>query len=384
MFYCSRLLFLFLFCYSTNSNAEKLNLLVLPLSDGTSLIYSVEIKKPCSFEGVHQVNTTKLKLGNKDNWLIENLNFLQNRINFKIIELNLNEDFIEFSISGATNLKFKFLLEKENKCRLKKILNFNDSNYSLDEITIDYSSTFFSPVINKIIIKNNGMDKNLLLYPWALQGMISTYELNAGLAVKTYSNIRKSPKVLNRNSNIKVELLPAFIFRYGPIFLSKDGIGSLLFNTGEFSFLAMAIIEGEPYEAADFNQRKQGIYLGSMVKFNLLELIFYNDFFKEKGYNLKLNLAPEFYFNTDLKFKPQVFIQYWDKKYVDYYFGLSPNKLNQAVNYGTVFEIMHFKGRWTYLLNLGVKFYGREVSSSPSVVRANEIQLVTSLLYKFL
>ena len=146
----------------------------------------------------------------------------------------------------------------------------------------------------------------------------------------------------------------------------------------------MAIIEGEPYEAADFNERKQGIYLGSIVKFNLLELIYYNDFFKEKGYHFKLNLAPEFYFNTDLKFKPQVFIQYWDKKYVDYYFGLSPNQLNQAVNYGTVFEIVHFKGRWTYLINLVVKFYGREVFSSPSVVRSNEIQLVTSLLYKFL
>lgn len=384
MFFYSRLLILFLFFYSANSNAENLNLLVLPLSDGTSYVYSVDLKKPCSFAGVLEVNSTKLKLGKRDNWFIGNLNLLQNRINFKMIELILHDDFIEFSLSGATNLKFKFLLEKENKCRLKKILYFNDSIYSLDQIYIDYSSVFFSPVIKKIIIKNNGIDKNLLLHPWALQGMISSYELNAGLAVKTYSNIRKSPKAIDRNSNIKAELLPAFIFRYGPIFLSKDGIGSLLFNAGEFSFLAMAIIEGEPYEAAEFNERKRAIYLGSIVKFNLLEFIYYNDFFKEKGYNLKLNLAPEFYFNTDLKFKPQVFIQYWDKKYVDYYFGLSPNKLNQAVNYGTVFEIMHFKGRWTYLLNLGVKFYGREVYSSPSVVRANEIQVVTSLLYKFL
>lgn len=358
-------------------------MLVLPLSDGTSFIYSVDLQKPCSFYGIHEVNTTKLKLGNRNNWFIESVNLLQNRINFKIVDLKLNPDLIEFSLSGATNLEFKFIMNQK-KCKLEKILIFNDKVYSLDEIYIEYSTSFFSPVINKIIIKNNGIDTNLLLYPWALQGMISTYELNAGIAVKTYSNIRKSPLVINPNSNIKVDILPALIFRYGPMFLSKDGIGSLLFNSGEFSLIGMGIIEGEPYEAHGFDERTKGFYLGTIVKFNLLELIYYNDFFEDKGHNFKVNLAPEFYFNTDLKFKPQIFVQYWDPKYVDYYFGLGPKKLNRAVNYGAVFEIMHFKGRWTYLLNLGLKMYGREVYTSPSVVRNNEIQVVTSLLYKFL
>ncbi|MDO9180787.1 MAG: DUF4833 domain-containing protein, partial [Bacteriovorax sp.] len=271
--------------------AEKINLLSLPLSDGTSYIYSANLKKNCSFVGVNEVLMTKLKLGRIGNWFIENVNLLQNKINLEIDTKEINEDHILFSLNSAKNLTFEFSFD-QSSCLLKKTLHFNDKLYSLDEIYIEYSSTFFSPVIKKMIIVNNGVDTDLLLYPWALQGAVPTYELNAGPALNIHSNIRVNNLNTFEKHNPSIEPIPAFFFRYGPIFLNKDGLGSLVYHSNEFSLLAMGLLEGEPYLAEGLHERKRGFFLGAIVKYNLVELFYYNDFFYNKGYNMKLNIAP--------------------------------------------------------------------------------------------
>ena len=76
--------------FSLNSFAsERIKLLVLPLSDGTSSVYSVDLVKSCSFEGVSEIHTTHFQIGKKSNWLIENVNLLQNKINFEIAAVGL-------------------------------------------------------------------------------------------------------------------------------------------------------------------------------------------------------------------------------------------------------------------------------------------------------
>ncbi len=379
--------FLFIIFYPLKSNAEKLKLLVLPLSDGTSSVYSVDLVKPCSFEGVDEIHTTRFQIGKKSNWLIENVNLLQNKINFEIDYQNINSQDISFSLNIATNLKFKYSFDKFT-CELKKTLFFNNKAYDLDEIYIEYDSDFFSPVIKKLLVVNKGVSTDLLLYPWALHGIVSTYEFNAGPAVKIHSNIRK-----NSVDDSKVEVIPAFIFRYGPLFLSKDGLGSLLYHSDEFTLIGMGIIEGEPYESEGLHPRKKGFFLGSIIKYKIFELISYNDFFTNKGLNIKANLAPEFYLSLDFKFKPQIFLQYWDKEYVDYYFGVNSDEANSGIsnyegkstlNVGINLELMHFVGNWTYVENLGIKSFGDGVSSSPTVNSKNDIQFITSILYKFL
>jgi len=370
--------------YPLSSNAERIKLLVLPLSDGTSSIYSVNIIKQCTFEGVSEINTTHFKIGKKNNQLLENLNFFQNKINFEIDFKSINSQSIIFSLNIATNIRFKFFYDKDT-CLLKKSLFFNNNDYDLDEIYIEYDSDFFSPVIKKILVLNKGISTDLLLYPWALHGLIATYELNAGAAIKISSNFR-----LNASN---IEIIPAFVFRYGPLFLSKDGLGGLLYHSNEFTLIGMGIIEGEPYENILLHPRKKGFFLGTIVKYNFLELISYNDFFNERGFSVKANLAPEFYLSLSTKLKPQMYLQYWDKKYVDYYFGVNSDEalsgMNEyegqaTLNLGMNIEVMHFFGNWTYVGNLGLKRYGEEVLLSPTVRFKNEVQIISSILYKFL
>ncbi len=379
--------FIVFLIYSPLAYSSNLKLLVLPLSDGTSSVYSVNLKKDCSFLGVEEIQTTRFKVNPQKSKFVEYVNLLQNKFNFEIDNLYLSSNEIIFNLKIASNLQFKYFFDPKN-CTLVKTLYFNDHSYDLDEIYIEYDSQFFSPVIKKLQIINKGMSTDLLLYPWALHGIISTYEFNGGIALKIQSNFRK--KDLNSS---QVEVLPAFIFRYGPFFLSKDGLGSLLFHREKFSVLGMGIIEGEPYESVGLQKRKQGFFLGTILKYDMYELINYNDFFSEKGFSLKFNMAPEFYLSLDYKFKPQVFIQYWDWKYVDYYFGVKDLEESSGMksfrgevtlNVGMNLELMHFVGNWTYVENIGIKKFGKEVYSSPTVELKNDLQIVVSLLYKFL
>ena len=91
------------------------------------------------------------------------------------------------------------------------------------------------------------------------------------------------------------------------------------------------------------------------------------------------------------KFSPQAFIQYWNKSYVDYYFGVKPQEANSkweiyqgtpTINYGGLIEVSHFVKRWTFVINTGVKFYGKEVYSSPTVSKEKEFKVIATIMYK--
>ena len=226
--------------------------------------------------------------------------------------------------------------------------------------------------------------QNVLLYSWALHGQISTYEFSAGLALNLHSNIRINNLNRFQKNDPVLEPIPAIFFRYGPVFFSKDGLGSLLYHSGDFSLIAMGILEGEPYQTTSLKERIQGVFLGSILKYNFFEFIYYNDFFNDKGYNLKLKINPEIYSSMDWKLSPQIFVQYWNSDYLDYYFVVNKVYLgHQAINYGAVMEGIHYVANWSYIIDIGFKNFGKEVYSSPTVSKKTELQLTTALLYKF-
>lgn len=377
------------------AQAEVIKLLSVPLGDETFFDYSVDIKKECTFEGVDSIMIPSYELAEKSNILLTKISFFQKKLNLEIDESEITNNRITFSLKGATNLSFEFIYKKSNStpsCNLVKVIHLNDKKYNMDHIDIDYNNFLGSPVIQKLIIKDeNHQDSDVYLYPWQLRGQISAYELNIGPALNIHTNIRLNNLNTFEKSDPVVEPVPAFFFRYGPIFLNKNGMGSLLFHSHEFSILGMGLLEGEPYKTPGLLERKQGIFAGTILKYDYVELTYYNNFFKNKGFNLKLNVAPEFYYKLSWKFTPQVFAQYWDNKYVDYYFGVSPEetvsglkayKGTHTMNYGTMFEVVHFVNKWTFLTSAGAKFYGKEVYSSPTVVKKTELRFIASILYK--
>jgi outer membrane protein len=386
-----RLSVLLLVLHSSLAYSKTVELLSLPLSDGTSYVFNVNQTKNCSFAGVSDIKTTKLKLGSKSNALIENINLLQREMNLAIAEKDIRSERISFSIKGADNIKLEFSYDKN--CELIKKVYYNNKVSIFEEINIAYNNTLYSPVLKKMTFIGSGNYLNIFLYPWALHGQIATYELAAGPALNIHSNIRRNSLLTFEGSDPVIEPIPAFFFRYGTIFLNKDGLGSLVFHHEDLNIVVMGLLEGEPYRASGLKERTKGFFMGSILKYQAFEFIFYKDFFKSKGTNLKINMAPEFYLKSDWKISPQVFLQYWDDKYVNYYFGVQPSeslssalatyKGTHTINYGTMMEVIHYVDNWTFLGTAGVKHYGNEVSDSPTVTKNNEFRFITSVLYKF-
>lgn len=363
------------------------------MSNGKIFNYEIDQNEKCNFKGVSQIKTPQMERNGEDQSLLETINHLQRKINLGIEESEITQERITFSLKGASNLAFEFYYEP-TKCRLVKVLHINDRQFNLKALRIDYTTFLKSPVLEKItVVSSEEAVEDLYLYPWALRGQMSLYELNLGPAINIHTNIRLNNKNKFEKNNPVVEPVPAFFFRYGPFFLNKNGLGSLLFNFKDFSIVGMGLLEGEPYDGEGLQKRHQSVYLGTILKFNLIELTYYNDFFKDRGYNLKLNLAPEIFYNLSWKFSPQLYVQYWDNRYVDYYFGVAADETRSSgfklyeghhtVNYGSMFEVMHFKNRWTFLVSGGVKFYGKEVFSSPTVSRSKEVRFISSVLFKF-
>jgi hypothetical protein len=388
-------LVLFFILSFSSAKAEIIKLLQLPLGDQTFFDYSVDLKNECSFAGVDSIIIPSYELAKESNLLLTKVSYFQKKLNLEIDESEITPERITFTLKGSMNLSFEFFFNKSKttpSCNLVKVIHINNKRYNMDHIEIDYNNFLRTPVVQRFIIKDDNDDSDdIYLYPWQLRGQVSAYELSIGPAISIHTNIRKN----NRNSFQKhqpaIEPIPGFFFRYGPIFFNKNGLGTLLYHKGDFSLLGMGLYEGEPYKSPGLQEREQGIFAGFIAKYDYVELTYYNDFLKDKGYNLKFNIAPEFYHGLSWKFTPQVFMQYWDNNYVDYYFGVTPQETvsglpaysaTHTFNYGTMFEVMHFVNKWTYVLDVGAKFYGKEVYQSPTVINKTELRFIASVLYK--
>ena len=92
--------------------ANQVNLLTLPIDNESNFLISVENVKKCTFKGVKDLEISNLKLSNKENWFLSNINFLQEKINLKLETRSISDDQITFSLSSAKNLIFKFFYKK--------------------------------------------------------------------------------------------------------------------------------------------------------------------------------------------------------------------------------------------------------------------------------
>jgi outer membrane scaffolding protein for murein synthesis (MipA/OmpV family) len=392
----TKILLIFILIYSTRSaHSEPLTLLSIPMGDESSFDYKVDLKEVCTFKGINEITFPSFDQSKKTNYILDKLSFFQKKLNLEIDKKVITSERITFSLKGSKNLSYEFFFKSKNNspsCNLVKVLHFDNKSYNLAHIKIDYTTILKSPAIEKITFHDgNNANHDLYLYPWQLRGQMSAYELNIGPAVNIHTNIRLNNLDKYQKNNPVVEPIPAFFFRYGPFFINKNGLGSLLFNSGHFSILGMGLLEGEPYRAHGLYSREQGVFMGSIIKYDATEFTYYNDFLENKGYNLKLNFVPEIFYRLSWKFSPQVFVQYWNKSYVEYYFGVKPEEVSPqwkfyhgspTINYGTMLEVSHFVKKWTFAISTGVKFYGKEVYSSPTVTRQNEIRFIATIMYK--
>ena len=369
--------------------AKVIVLLSVPLNDGGKHYFAVDLVEKCNFKGVNEILSPDIIEEDGGNVVVDKLNQVQKKIALEIEEQTITPELITFILKGSQNVKFEYSFQD---CKLQKVINFNEKKYVMDTLDIDYDNALGSPVVQKINIMN--ADKKIIetLYPSQLQKQIASYEFIFGPVVNAYTNIRYTNQKTFLKNHPVIKPIPGFLFRYGPLFLNRDGLGSLLYTSGDFTALLIGVLKGEALIAPGLSERKQSLFLGGIFKYSFLEFTIYNDFFKDKGYNAKLNFTKSFHHFLKWKTTPSAYVQYFDDKYVDYYFGVTkPESITSGLrayegkhtlNYGINFEVNYMIDRWTVIANIGEKWYGSSVHSSPTVVKKNETRGVLGILYK--
>ncbi|MBC7714038.1 MAG: MipA/OmpV family protein [Rhizobacter sp.] len=370
--------------------AKTLHLLDIPLNDGSKFSYVVNTKEKCSFKDVVEIETPKLD--EKPKTISGKIDKLQREINLDVDDLMITSELISFTLTGASNVELEFYFDAKD-CDLIRVMKIDKKKYHVKSIDAEYIDTFKTPVLKKMTF--HAEERDVVLYPWALHDNVAIYELQAGAGFEVHSNIRLKDQTAFHKTDPSYGPVGVFSFRYGPFFINRDGVGSLLYTHDNFTILGIGLLEGENYKGENLKERKLGLFLGTLINYDFVNFTFYNDFIDhEKGLVLKLAVAPKFYYKTAWMFKPQLAAQYWSDKYVDYYYGITPAETmasglrtyngKHTLNYAANVEIQHYIGKWTIVSELAAKFFGKEVYTSPTVTKKSEIKFTSGIVYKFL
>ncbi|QGL80176.1 hypothetical protein GPNADHDJ_01130 [Stenotrophomonas maltophilia] len=224
-----------------------------------------------------------------------------------------------------------------------------------------------------------------------------------GLAVMSVQNAYKG-------TDRETKVLPMisyenrFVKLGGPnLELKLPGIelsGSQRLNFG----VTTQLFDGAGYEAKDspalagMAERKSSIWVGAKMEWENdladVKLEWLGDASgKSKGQRLALGLERKIMLSPRLMLIPQVGVEWVDKKYVNYYYGVRDSEatagrsaytgkatLNPEISLSGIYR---FDRHHSMMLNVGVRSFGKEIKNSPIVGRSTENRVMLGYKYSF-
>ena len=164
------------------------------------------------------------------------------------------------------------------------------------------------------------------------------------------------------------------------------------------------LFDGAGYEAKDspalagMSERKSSIWVGAKMEWENdladVKLEWLGDASgKSKGQRLALGLERKIMLSPRLMLIPQVGVEWVDKKYVDYYYGVRDSEatagraaytgkatLNPEISLSGIYR---FDRHHSMMLNVGVRSFGKEIKNSPIVGRSTENRVMLGYKYSF-
>ena len=164
------------------------------------------------------------------------------------------------------------------------------------------------------------------------------------------------------------------------------------------------LFDGAGYEAKDspalagMAERKSSIWIGAKMEWENdladVKLEWLGDASgKSKGQRLALGLERKIMLSPRLMLIPQVGVEWVDKKYVDYYYGVRDSEatagraaytgkatLNPEISLSGIYR---FDRHHSMMLNVGVRSFGKEIKNSPIVGRSTENRVMLGYKYSF-
>lgn len=362
------------------NTAKAIELMQIPLEDGGNILYEIETTKNCAF-----VVDQKIKITSYEKSGREKLDFFE-KLYFEVDEVVITSHTVKLQIKAASNMVF----EIENKdCKLKKEVIIENKRILFNRINVHYKSALGAPVLADLSFcqQNNQCTK---IYPYELKGHLPIYELDAGVGVSIRNNLRPGNESAFLKNNPILEPMPVFLLRYGNFFLDKDGLGTALATYKGALLLGTLRYDGEKFKSKTYDERKKGIFIGGIFKWNFLQVQYMNDYIDHKrGEEVKIILEHEFRPWNNIILKPRVYAQFWNKSYNDYYFGVKPHEDSanvytpkSSINWSAMGRVQIHDQRLTYVADFGVKFLGSEVYRSPIITKKSELRMVLGILYK--
>lgn len=366
--------------HSADTTLELLRL-SLPESGGEHVVYSMKKPLKCSFTSLKSLDGIIYSSKQK---VFKRFNFLE-KIYFKVKETKLEDKEIKMTLNLASNVIFRFSYED---CLLKKQIIIDGDRYSFEEIKVIYSDALGAPVLDYFIIKHKGHE--FKLYQHVLKSHVPIYELKIGPAVSIRTNFRPGNEKTFRDTSPTVQPIPAFIFRYGNLFINKDGAGAAGLVAGGVTALIAAIRDGEPYRNPGVHERRNGIMFGPIVKYKNFQFRYMKNWIdKEKGSELKVTYSHEFRITKNFHLIPRVYLQAWNTKYSDYYLGVDADEKGfsmyqgeRAFNYSSMLRALYFDEKIIYLADFGIKFFDKNVYRSPIVNTKIELRATLGVLFR--
>ena len=161
---------------------------------------------------------------------------------------------------------------------------------------------------------------------------------------------------------------------------------------------------GGGYEASDspalagMAERESGVWAGAKVEWENdvadVKLEFLGDASgKSKGQRVALGLGRKWMLGPSVMLMPQVGVEWVDKRYVDYYYGVRASEATagRAAYVGkstlnpeiSLTGIYRFDKHQSLMLTAGVKSLGKEIKNSPIVDRSTENRVMLGYMYRF-
>lgn len=180
--------------------------------------------------------------------------------------------------------------------------------------------------------------------------------------------------------------------------------GLELSDSQRLNFSVLTKFGGGGYEASDspalagMAERKSSVWAGAKVEWEngladvKLELLG-DASSKSKGQRVVLGLERKWMLSPSVMLVPQVGVEWVDKKYVDYYYGVRASEATagRAAYVGkaaanpeiSLTGIYRFDKQQSLMLNVGVKALGKEIKDSPIVERSTENRVMLGYMYRF-
>jgi MipA family protein len=167
--------------------------------------------------------------------------------------------------------------------------------------------------------------------------------------------------------------------------------------------LVTKLFDGAGYEASDspaltgMAERKSSVWFGAKMEWENsladVKLEWLGASGNSKGQRLGLGLERKIMLSPSLMLIPQVGVEWVDKKYVDYYYGVRASEatVGRAAYTGkaavnpeiSLTGIYRFDRHHSMMLNVGVRSLGKEIKDSPIVGRSTENRLMLGYKYSF-